>query len=99
LMAKDEDLKILGTIAVTIAGEETGEQPNDQAEEEQHRRILESEQSRIRVIDPHAPGTPRTEPPPATKTSAARNSSSAAVARQRHLETKEKPATQPCRRA
>jgi hypothetical protein len=29
-MAKDEDLKILGAIVVTRAGEETGEQPNDQ---------------------------------------------------------------------
>jgi hypothetical protein len=39
-LAKDEDLKILGAIAVTRADEETGERPNDQAEEEQHRRIL-----------------------------------------------------------
>jgi hypothetical protein len=53
-MAKDEDLKILGAIAVTRADEETGERPNDQAEEEQHRRILESAQSWIWVFDPHA---------------------------------------------
>jgi hypothetical protein len=33
-MAKDEDLKILGAIVVTGADEETGERPNDQAEEE-----------------------------------------------------------------
>jgi hypothetical protein len=40
LMAKDEDLEILGAIVVTGADKETGEQPNNQAEEEQHRRIL-----------------------------------------------------------
>lgn len=52
-MAKDEDLKILGAIVVTGADKETGERPNDQAEEEQHRRILGCGQSRIRVFDPH----------------------------------------------
>jgi hypothetical protein len=41
-MTKDEDLKILRAIVVTRADEETGERPNDQAEEEQHRRILGS---------------------------------------------------------
>jgi len=54
LVAKDEDLEILGTIVVTRANNEAAECPNDQAEEEQHRRILESGQSRIRVFDPHA---------------------------------------------
>ena len=42
LVAKDEDLEILGTIVVTRANNEAAECPNDQAEEEQHRRILES---------------------------------------------------------
>jgi hypothetical protein len=45
MMAKDEDLEILGAIVVTRADEETGEYPNDQAEEEQHRRILGCGQS------------------------------------------------------
>ena len=45
LMAKDEDLQIPGAIVVTRAAEETGEHPNDQAEEEQHRRILGCGQS------------------------------------------------------
>jgi hypothetical protein len=44
-MAKDEDLQIPGAIVVTRAAEETGEHPNDQAEEEQHRRILGCGQS------------------------------------------------------
>jgi len=39
-MAKDEDLEILGSVVVTRADEETGQPPNDQAEEEEHRRIL-----------------------------------------------------------
>jgi hypothetical protein len=39
-MAKDEDLEILGAIVVTRTHEETGQYPNDQAEEEEHRRIL-----------------------------------------------------------
>jgi hypothetical protein len=41
-MAKDEDLEILGAIVITRADKETGECSNGQAEEEQHRRILES---------------------------------------------------------
>lgn len=65
LVAKDEDLEILGTIVVTRANNEAAECPNDQAEEEQHRRILESGQSRIRVFDPHGPATLR---PPARRT-------------------------------
>ena len=54
LVAKDENLEILGTIVAARANKETGECSNDQAEEEQHRRILESGQSRIRVFDLHA---------------------------------------------
>jgi hypothetical protein len=57
LVVKDEDLEILGTIVVTRANNEASECPNDQAEEEQHRRILESGQSRLRVFDPHELGT------------------------------------------
>jgi len=41
-MAKDEELEILGAIVVARADEETGQRPNDQAEEEQHRRILDA---------------------------------------------------------
>jgi len=44
-MAKDEDLKILGAIVVTRADQETGERPNDQAEEEQP-----SAHSRMRTV-------------------------------------------------
>ena len=52
-MAKDEDLEILGAIVVTRADEETGERPDDQAEEKQHRLILGCGPSQIRVFDPH----------------------------------------------
>jgi hypothetical protein len=58
-VAKDEDLEILVTTVVTRAKIDAAECPNDQAEEEQHRRILESGPSRIRVFDPHA--TPTTQ--------------------------------------
>jgi hypothetical protein len=40
LMAEDEDLEILGAIVLATDAEETGEHPNDQAEERQRRRIL-----------------------------------------------------------
>jgi hypothetical protein len=43
LMAKDEDLEVPGAIVAVGANQETGKCPNKQAEEEQHRRILESE--------------------------------------------------------
>jgi hypothetical protein len=51
-MAKDEDLEILIAIVVTRTREETGQCPNDQAEEEQHRSILGCGWSQIRVFDP-----------------------------------------------
>jgi hypothetical protein len=41
-MAKDEDLEILGAIVGAGANQETRECPNDQAQEKQHQRILES---------------------------------------------------------
>ena len=34
LMAKDEDLEIVGTVVVTRINKETGKRPNDQAEED-----------------------------------------------------------------
>ena len=45
---------MLGAIVVTRANEETGERPDDQAEEKQHGLILGCGPSQIRVFDPHA---------------------------------------------
>ena len=53
LIAKDEDLEILGTIVGTRTDEEPGQCPNYQAEQERHRRILGCGWSQIRVFDPH----------------------------------------------
>ena len=57
-MAKDEDLKILGAIVVTRADEETGERPNDQAEEERHRSILGCGWSQSGFSTPTGQGCP-----------------------------------------